>query len=336
MRRVPTMRVPRQRRIQAPSDLAGGEPVGRDADEFDPRGGCRPRRGRERPAAGDELQQGVGLAMHRAPPLEAQERGRQLAERRLEPLAIEHGVPRVEDAVEQGLVVDGWRGRPRRRWSVTRGHAEQLTRHHRLDRRHDPQARLQGGEPGERAGVRRGVDQIDLVEQEEVGGLDLPPDGVAQARVVEQTHHALHVGQHDHGVERQLRLDERDLGDRPGIADAAGFYEHVVEGLRRVEDADHGRQEVVGHAAADATVGEAQRLAVMRQDQVGIDVDRPEIVDEDGDAFPRRREQAVDERGLARPEEATDHRQRDPAANRRRRHGFDASWTFGAWWTSGA
>ena len=64
--------------------------------------------------------------------------------------------------------------------------------------------------------------------------------------------------------------------------------------------------ELAAEAAADAAVGQADRLAVPRAHQLRVDVDRPEVVDQDGDAAVTALQEPVEQGRLAGAEKAAD------------------------------
>jgi len=87
----------------------------------------------------------------------------------------------------------------------------------------------------------------------------------------------------------------------------------VLGRIGPVDEFRHRRKEVVGHGAADAAVGEFDDVVLgaaldpAALQDVAVDADVAELVDDDGEAATvRLLQQAADEGGLARAQEAGD------------------------------
>ncbi len=162
-----------------------------------------------------------------------------------------------------------------------------------------------------RLGEAGRLDEVGLVEHEQVGGAQLPEDLVAGDVVRGALAHRLGVGDDDGGVLAIARqVAEHD--DRAGIGDAAGLHDDVLGRVGAVAQQRELADEVARDAAADAAVLQADHLAVARLDELGVDVDRAEVVDEDGEAaIARVAQERVEQRRLARAEKAADDGQLD-------------------------
>ena len=123
----------------------------------------------------------------------------------------------------------------------------------------------------------------------------------------------------DHGddaVDGEARADGRPVeGLDQGLrqSEPRGLDENVLGRQVAVDQRLHGRDEIVGHGAAQAAIGELDDIllgaaldAAAPQD-FAIDADAAELIDDDGEALAARGlEQMADERGFSRAEEAGD------------------------------
>ena len=112
----------------------------------------------------------------------------------------------------------------------------------------------------------------------------------------------------------EVGIVERDE-DPGGIGDATGFEQDVFDGFWAGEQRGDRLDQVVADLAADAAVGEAHHVAVDPDDELGVDIDRAEVVDEDSDAqavIPGQ--DAIQQRRLSRPEKAGQDRDRNSLA----------------------
>ena len=107
----------------------------------------------------------------------------------------------------------------------------------------------------------------------------------------------LGIDHDDDGVEGETRA--MAIGrDRGRVGHAAGLDDQPLRtGVERGDGRQRGGQ-AVDQAAADAAVGQGNRVAVVPLDQVAVDVDVAEVVDQDGDPLAPRSEHVVDEGGL--------------------------------------
>ena len=99
---------------------------------------------------------------------------------------------------------------------------------------------------------------------------------------------------------------------------ARGLDYDVIGRIGPVEQRLHGRDEVVGHGAADAAVGQLHDTVLLAAldaaalEDLAVDSEVAELVDDQGDARAvGRRQQVADGRGLAGTEEAGIHGRRD-------------------------
>ena len=123
----------------------------------------------------------------------------------------------------------------------------------------------------------------------------------------------------DHGddaVDGEARADGRPVeGLDQGLrqSEPRGLDENVLGRQVAVDQRLHGRDEIVGHGAAQAAIGELDDIllgaaldAAAPQD-FAIDADAAELIDDDGEALAARGlEQMAHERGFSRAEEAGD------------------------------
>ena len=82
---------------------------------------------------------------------------------------------------------------------------------------------------------------------------------------------------------RQLRL-KKGIQNRNRIGNAAQLDEQVLGSLGPPQQPEAGPDQVVADGAADAAVGEVDRVALNPDDEFGVDIDRTEVVDENRDA----------------------------------------------------
>ncbi len=98
----------------------------------------------------------------------------------------------------------------------------------------------------------------------------------------------------------------------PGIGQARGLDEHVVEAIAPLAQLVEHADQVAAHRAADAAVGGLEDLLLGADHQLVIDRHLAELILDHGDALAvLLREDPVEQRGLARAEEPGQHRDRD-------------------------
>ncbi|CAB3958324.1 hypothetical protein LMG7053_05604 [Achromobacter ruhlandii] len=198
--------------------------------------------------------------------------------------------------------------------------------HPRLPRRHDRRpSRLQPQPVAQRrqAGRRQ---QVGLVQHQQVGRAQLALRGIGQQGIGQRVADAAGIHQHHHRLQLQKRIRQAHLRDAPGVGHAAGLdHDPFGRGIQ----CQHPRQRVVqaaGHRAADAAIGQPDHLVRALRQQAGVDIHRPEIVDQHRGAAAAGRQHVVQQGGLAGAQETAHHRQRDarhvrlpgaPAAGRR-------------------
>ncbi len=149
-----------------------------------------------------------------------------------------------------------------------------------------------------------GDDQIDLVEQDDVGEGDLV---LGFRRVLEPVRQPFGVGDGDDGVEPRVLLhvgvDEKGLRDRGGIGEAGGFDQNGVELALAAHQALDDADEVAAHGAADAAVVHFENFFVGVHDEIVVDADFAEFIDDHREFLAViLGEDAVEQSGLARAE----------------------------------
>ena len=149
-----------------------------------------------------------------------------------------------------------------------------------------------------------GPEEIDLVRQDQVGGGELAGLEVGTDEVVR---HRAGVDQGDDVVEAGARKRADDVGERPGIGDAARLQQDDVGAPRAVEEVEQGAGRAAGLRAAGAAIAERQGIPMDGGDQARVDVERGHVVHQRGDApAPGGREQMAQKGGLAGAEETGD------------------------------
>ena len=162
--------------------------------------------------------------------------------------------------------------------------------------------------PQRRDGRRR---EVGLGDEDAVGQGRLPARlvvAVERRRAVDGRHQRHHPA--ESGRPGQSGAEQQGVEDGGRVGDARGFDQDAVEAERRAtlqQALDRG-EEVPARRAADAAGGQHQHVAVHRLDQEVVDAHLAELVDDHGRAGEGRvGEQAVQQRGLAGPEEAGQH-----------------------------
>ena len=171
------------------------------------------------------------------------------------------------------------------------------------------------------------VGEVDLVDDDPVGGDDLVDRLVVEAvqrRIVEVALDVHRVDQGDDAVEldlaRDLVVDEERGRDRRRVGQAAGLDQDVVELVAALEQLLQDADEIGAHVgdAADAAVRHLEDLFVGRQHEVRVDVDLAELVLDHRDAVAVALGQDVVQQGrLAGAEEAGEDRHRHRSRGRR-------------------
>ena len=126
--------------------------------------------------------------------------------------------------------------------------------------------------------------------------------------------HRLGVDDHHRRVPA-ISGEVAEHGDLARVGHAARLHHDVRGRIGTVAQQRQLADEVAGDAAADAAVRQADHLPLARLHELGIDVDRAEVVDEHGEPpVAGVAQQRVEQRRLARAEKAADHGQRDRLA----------------------
>ena len=102
-------------------------------------------------------------------------------------------------------------------------------------------------------------------------------------------------------------MSQKCLRHLDRVGHAAGLDDHVFRRVVALNQAKHGVEQVIADGAADATIAQVDCLALHADDQLGVDVDRAEVIDQhrDLEAVPAI-EDAVEQGGLAGAQKAGD------------------------------
>ena len=156
------------------------------------------------------------------------------------------------------------------------------------------------------------IDQVDLVEQDDVGERDLlERDRTALQLLLDVTR----IDQRHDRVKRVMLLeflvDEERLRHGPRVGEPGGLDQHRIEAIAPLAQLAQDPDQVAAHRAADAAVAGFEDLLVGADDQLVIDADLAELVFDHGDALAMiLRQDAIDQRGLAGAQKSREHRDR--------------------------
>ena len=155
-------------------------------------------------------------------------------------------------------------------------------------------------------------DEIDLVEDEHVGEGNLAELQLHHLRRseylfgIDDTRDAVQPDAVSHALVHEGERDARRLGH------SAGLEQDVLGLVVPAQHLHHRSDQIIADVAADTAVGEADDVpfALHPDDEVGVDVDRAEVVHQDGDTKAViAGEDAVQQRRLACTEEPCQHRE---------------------------
>jgi hypothetical protein len=132
------------------------------------------------------------------------------------------------------------------------------------------------------------VGQIDLVQDQKVGRLELAQYRIADTPIDSTSLHVICVDDDDDAVTMETRLEGGEIGNSGWIGDAGRFDNDMIELIRALEQGEQRRHQRITDTAAQAAVGKRDRAAAMFGDQLAVDIERTEIVDEDGEPPARR------------------------------------------------
>ena len=114
-------------------------------------------------------------------------------------------------------------------------------------------------------------------------------------------------------------MQHGNIGDGPGVGDAAGFHQYMFGGIGPSHQIHHGQQQIIAHGATNAAIGQCHRIAAVSGQQIAIHRQIAKIVDHHGKAQARvLSKQIIQQGGLAGAEETTNDRQRNG-------HGYPAN-----------
>ena len=200
---------------------------------------------------------------------------------------------------------------------------------------HLHRARHDGSDVALQPLVGLGVDQIGLVQHDQVGGHELVLVDLGQRVVVIDRRielalagdglrvvgeaaggHGRRIDHGDHAVHRQPRADGRPvegLHQRLRQREPGGLDEDVLGRDGAVDQRLHGRDEILGHGAAQAAIGELDdillraALDAAAAQRLAVDADAAELIDDDGEPQPVGvLQQMADQRRFPGAEEAGD------------------------------
>ena len=202
------------------------------------------------------------------------------------------------------------------------GHRAEARAMHFGDAVHRPNTRFELVEPAL-------GDEVGLVEHDDVGERDLFL-GLAAAPELLVDMDGVDDG--DDAVERVLGGDvvvhEERLCDRPGVGEARGLDQHVVELVAPLAEVGEHPDQIASHGAADAPIGHLEDFFVGVDHQALVDADLAELVLDDRDASAMvLGEDAVEQRRLAGPEEAGEDRDRYAAHRATPPRSVSRSWS---------
>ncbi len=130
------------------------------------------------------------------------------------------------------------------------------------------------------------------------------------ADAVELVDHVDGVHDRDHRVEAQDVGDARQGIDHgTGVGEAAGLHDDAVQVPRGAVQARDRVEQLALARAAHAAVGDLDDVVAGVTEQLTVQADLARLVDDDADALGAgpRRDETVDQRGLARAEKTGDH-----------------------------
>ena len=219
-----------------------------------------------------------------------------------------------------------------------RGGEQRLRLDHRVLGAHDLGRRVHFPQEGRHRAELLLGHQVGLVDEQQVGKLELVAQQVGDGALVALDLLPAAVGERvDRGelLEDRRRVDDGDevvegrdvvqrdagglvaererLGDGHRLGDPRRLDEHVVEAALRRERRER-REQVLAQRAADAAVRELDHLLLLVQHaaaahELSVDVDARHVVDDHGDPPARAVvQQVVEQRRLPRAEEAREHR----------------------------
>jgi hypothetical protein len=153
-------------------------------------------------------------------------------------------------------------------------------------------------------GQRRGGGEVELVHHDQVGLGQAARHRASDVPVGKLRRQLLGIDKHDHAIDRQA--ERRDVLRQTRRLGHARHLDHdPVQPIRPPDEARERLARSVRGRTAHAAVRQADRVALMGDDQPGVDVQRAEIVDDDADALAVVAGQdPVQERRLAGPEVA--------------------------------
>ena len=175
--------------------------------------------------------------------------------------------------------------------------------------------------------------QVGLVEDHQIGGAELVLEQLLERAVVierrvggalrlerrrfareQAVAHGRRIDHRDHAVDRDAGADLRPLKrlhQRLRQGEAGGLDHDVIGRRHALQQALHGRHEIIGDRAADAAIRQLDDVVLgaggiaAAEQQLAIDADLAELVDDQRDAAAAgMAQQVLDQAGLAGAEEA--------------------------------
>ena len=166
-------------------------------------------------------------------------------------------------------------------------------------------------QPRADSGQFRFGDEVNLVQNDQIGGSKLAQHRGADIVVLGSGADRLGVRNDDQAIE-PIRRQAGEMADLHRIGDTGRLDNDLFGRRRPAAERCQGLGKPGADAAADAAVGERQGFTGAGFDQAGVDIDAAEIVDDHAKAAAAGMAQdVVQQRGLAGAEIAAEHREQD-------------------------
>ena len=158
------------------------------------------------------------------------------------------------------------------------------------------------------AQTREVLGKVDLVQDQQVGDTELARHRIADATVGAALADLGGIDHDDHAVAGKPRLQHGEIGDAAGIGHARRLDHDMIEAFRSFQQGQERGHQRIADRAAEAAVGERDRVAGVVGHEPPVDVEGAEVVHQHREApSGGAAQQAVQQRGLAGSQEAADH-----------------------------